>query len=146
MAERTEREILHHLIDVCEDGERGFRTAAEYTGNPELKSLFLELAQQRAQFAVDLQPHLQRLGGRPDGDGTSAGALHRRWMEFKGHLPGPHDHAIVIEAERGEHMALRAFQDALSGMLPPTVTDIVEKQLDSILNAIFRLQRVEVIA
>ena len=28
MAERTEREVLHHLIEICKDGERGFRTAA----------------------------------------------------------------------------------------------------------------------
>ena len=61
MAERTEREALHHLIDICRDGERGFRAAAEAVSDPRLKTLFKELAAERAKFAADLVPHLQRL-------------------------------------------------------------------------------------
>ena len=120
MAERTEPEVLHHLIEICRDGERGFRAAAEYVREPLLKSLFGTLATQREQFAGDLVPHLRRLGGWTDLNGTSAGALHRGWMSLKAHVPGHVDHAIVAEAERGEQAALFAYDEALSGMLPPT--------------------------
>ena len=142
MAERTEREVLHHLIEICKDGERGFRTAAEHVNAPVLKTLFADLSAQRKQFAEELEPHLYRLGGLPDG-GTNAGSLHRGWMVLRGFVPGRHDHAIVIEAERGEHAALNAYQDALNGMLPPTVTDLVETQRDAIEDANERIHAVE---
>jgi uncharacterized protein (TIGR02284 family) len=142
MAEQTEREVLHHLIEICKDGERGFRAAAEHVNAAALKSLFADLSAQRKQFAEELEPHLYRLGGLPDG-GTNAGALHRGWMVFRGFVPGRHDHAIVVEAERGEHAALNAYKDALNGMLPPTVTDLVEAQRDAIRDANERIHEVE---
>src|SRR5918993_2953746 len=115
MAERTEREALHHLIDICRDGERGFRAAAAVVSEPKLKTLFNELAEERARFAADLVPHVRRLGDTADWQGTNAGALHRRWIGLKAHVPGHHDHGIVTEAERGEHAALEAYDEALHG-------------------------------
>lgn len=143
MAERTEREVLFHLIEVCQDGERGFRTAADHVSNPGLKTLFTELAAERAQFAADLVPHLQRLGGRTDRDGTSAGALHRGWIGLKSLVPGHHDHTIVTEAERGENAALDAYEEALSGMLPPTVTSFVEQQREAMRKANDRIRSID---
>ena len=143
MAERTERDVLQHLIEICNDGENGFRTAAEHVQAPVLKTLFADLAAQRRQFATELAPHLQRLGGLADG-GTNVGTLHRGWMKLRCFVPGDHDHAIVTEAERGEHAALHAFNDALNGMLPPTVTDLVEEQRDAIRTANERIRRVDV--
>lgn len=143
MAERTERDVLHHLIDICKDGERGFRAAADHVSDPALKSLFTDLATQRKRFAEDLLPHLQRLGGPPDAEGTSAGSLHRRWMLLKGLVPGDHDHHIVTEAERGEHAALGAYEEALNGMLPPTVSELIETQRDAMQEANDRIRAVD---
>ena len=142
MAERTEREVLHHLIEICKDGERGFRAAAEQVGAPVLKTLFADLAAQRRQFAEELEPHLHRLGGLA-GVGSTAGTLHRVWLLLRGFVPGHHDHSIVMEAERGEHAALSAYNDALNGMLPPTVTDLVETQRGAIETANERIRTVE---
>ena len=143
MVERTEREALHHLIDICRDGERGFLAAAEAVSDPGLKTLFKELATERATFAADLVPHLQRLGGTIDDGGTNAGALHRGWINIKAHVPGHQDHAIVTEAERGEHAALNAYEDALSGMLPPTVTSLIEAQQDAMQKAVDRIRSID---
>jgi uncharacterized protein (TIGR02284 family) len=134
MAERTEREVLHHLIEVCKDGERGYRAAADHVSDPKLKTLFGELAAERKRFADELTPHLHRLGGLPDG-GSSTAALHRSWMALKGLVPGSHNHQLIAEAERGEHFALDVYEEALNGMLPPTVTDIVEAQREAISKA-----------
>lgn len=143
MAERTERDVLHHLIDICRDGERGFRAAADRVRDPTLKSLFAGLATQRKRFADELLPHLQRLGGSPDAEGTGVGAFHRRWMAIKGLAPGDHDHHIVTEAERGEQAALDAYEDALNGMLPPTVTEMIEAHRDALLEATDRIRAVD---
>ena len=143
MTERTEREVLHHLIEVCEDGERGFLAAADRVKDPGLKSLFTELAAERARFAADLVPHLQRLGGRTDRDGSSAGTLHRSWIGLKGLVPGHHDHAIVTEAARGEHAALDAYEDALNGMLPPTASGLIEAQREAMQKANDRIRSID---
>ena len=142
--ERTEQDKLHHLIDVCENGELGFRTAADHVSNPKLKTLFTTLAAERAQFAEELLPHLQRLGGRNDPGGTSAGTLHRGWIGLKSLVPNHHDHAVVTEAERGERRAIDAYNDALSGMLPPTVIDLVEQQRDAMTKDNDRIRSIDV--
>jgi uncharacterized protein (TIGR02284 family) len=143
MAERTEREVLHHLIEVCEDGERGFLAAAAQVSDPGLKTLFTELAAERARFGAELVPHLQRLGGRTDRDGSSTGTLHRGWIGLKGLVPGHHDHGIVAEAERGEHAALGAYENALNGMLPPTVSGLIEAQREAMQNANDRIHAID---
>jgi uncharacterized protein (TIGR02284 family) len=35
---------------------------------------------------------------------------------------------MVEEAERGEQQTVASFEEALSGLLPPTVRDLVEEQ------------------
>lgn len=128
MAEHNERWTLNRLIATCRDGERGFRYAANHVRNPVVKALFLEIASQRDQFAADILPHAQRLGGATEPDGTFAGALHRGWMTLKDAVGGHDDGAIIREAERGERSALAAYEDALDGMLPPGTRDLIERQ------------------
>ena len=135
MAEqRTERDVLHHLVDVCENGARGFAAAADHVGNRQLKTLFGKLSAERVRFAEELVPHLQRLGGRVDHGGTAAGVLHRGWMEIQSLVPGNHDHTVVTEAKRGEQAAIDAYNEALSGMLPPTAIGLIEQQRDAMLS------------
>ena len=108
-----------------------------------MKRLFSELAGERAHFAADLVPHLQRLGGRPQ-DGTTIGTLHRGFIDVMSRLvPGQHDHQIVIEASRGEQAALDAYEDALKGMLPPTVTALVEGQREAMQKASERIRSID---
>lgn len=139
MAERTEREVLHHLIGICRDGEHGYRSAAEHAGDAKLKALFEELSAERKGFAEALTPHLRRLGGSPD-EGSSAAALHRGWMALKGLVPGSHDHNIIGEAKRGEQIAVEAYEEALRGMLPPDVIERIEAQRDAIRRAAERIR------
>ena len=132
MAERTERSVLNHLIETCKDGERGFRYAANHVQDPTVKALFLEIASQRERFASDLLPHAQRLGGPSEGDGTTAAAFHRGWITIKDTLTGHDEGAIIGEAERGEGTAVAVYKDAVEGMLPPTVRELVQRQYEAV--------------
>jgi uncharacterized protein (TIGR02284 family) len=143
MAERTERVVLTHLIEICTDAERGFRAAAELVHDPTLKSLFLELATQRGQFASELLPYMHRVGGQDVTEGTTAGTLHRRWMGIKDMMSGHRDHATLTEAERGEHLALSAYDEALQGMLSPTLREVVERQQIAVRQADERVRTFE---
>src|SRR2546429_7277055 len=73
MTDQSERAVLNHLIETCKDAERGFRHVAEYANDQTVKSLFLDIASQRARFAADLLPHAQRLGGAREAEGSAAG-------------------------------------------------------------------------
>ena len=132
MPERTERSTLNHLIETCRDGERGFRYAANHVRTPEVKALFLEVADQREQFAGELIPYAQRLGGHEEGDGTFAASLHRSWMGIRDAIAGHDEHAIIREAERGERAALTAYQDAINGLLPPSAREVIERQCEAV--------------
>jgi uncharacterized protein (TIGR02284 family) len=120
--------VLNNLIETCKDGEQGFRTAAEGLKDPQTKALFSEYARQRAQMSRELQDEVRRLGGDPEKSGSTAGALHRGWMDIKSAVTGKDDHAIVAEAERGEDVAKEVYEKALNEALPASAQAIVRQQ------------------
>lgn len=123
---------LNDLIETCRDGQNGFKEAAENARNPDLKTFFREAATERAQFVTDLQLEVRRLGGDPEKAGSTAGALHRAWIDIKGTLTGKDDHAILSECERGEDSAVETYRDALKLGLPTAINQIVQSQYQNI--------------
>lgn len=126
---------LNGLIETCKDGQNGFQTASEGVKNSELKQLFVKYAQQRSQFAGELQSEVRTLGGDPEKTGSTAAALHRGWMDIKSVLTGGDEGAIVAEAERGEDSAVRNYEAALKEDLPGNVKAIVERQFREVKSA-----------
>jgi uncharacterized protein (TIGR02284 family) len=123
---------LNDLIETARDGQNGFKEAAENVKNPDLKTFCNEVATERAGFVNELQLEVRRLGGEPDKAGSTAGALHRAWMEIKGTLTGKDDHAILSECERGEDSAVDTYTDALKQGLPTAINQTVERQFQSV--------------
>lgn len=127
---------LNNLIETCKDGENGFRTAAEGVQNSQLKTLFHTYAQQRAQFAAELQQEVRRLGGDPEKTGSVAASLHRGWIDIKSAITGKDDAAIISECERGEDSAVSNYQDALkSDGLPNALRELIERQYGQVKEA-----------
>jgi uncharacterized protein (TIGR02284 family) len=119
---------LNNLIETCKDGQEGFQQAAEGVQNSNLKSVFYEYGQQRAQFAGELQTLVRELGGDPENTSSTAGALHRGWINIKSAITGQDDAAILNEAERGEDVAKDAYRKALAQPLPANVLEVVQRQ------------------
>src|SRR5690349_11369619 len=88
---------INGLIQTCKDGQEGFKQAAEGVQNSQLKTLFYDLGQQRAQFAGELQTLVRELGGDPEKEGSFSGALHRGWINIKSAVTGQDEHAILNE-------------------------------------------------
>ena len=129
MTERNERVVMNELIVTCRDAARGFEWAADHAHDPELRALFLKVASERHQYVMELLPHAIWLGGvAPEGDGSRLATLHRVWMAMKDHLAVHHDHAIVVEAERGDHAALAIYDKALNAGLPPEALRLIQTQ------------------
>ena len=120
--------VLNDLIETSRDGEQGFRTAAEDTKNPELRTVFLARADDCARAVSDLQHVIARLGGEPQERGSIAGAVHRGWVNLKAAATGRTDLAILEECERGEDVAKARYRKALEAQLPEDIRTIVQKQ------------------
>lgn len=123
---------LNELIETCKDGQEGFKQAAEGVERSDLKSLFFEFSQQRAHFAGELQSLVQTLGEEPETSGSTAGALHRGWINIKAAVTGKDEQAVLNECERGEDSAKNTYKDALENPLPGNVAEIVRNQYESI--------------
>jgi uncharacterized protein (TIGR02284 family) len=143
MVEREVITTLNSLIETCRDGEQGFREAAQNLHNPSVKTLFSEIASERARFAEELKDQVQRLGGRAEEGGSASGALHRGWMNVKGTVSGHDDKSIIAEAERGEDVAVARYQEALREPLPAAVESVVSRQFVHVREAHDRVRDLE---
>lgn len=123
---------LNDLIETCRDGQQGFKEAAENATSPELKSFFFEASRERARCVGELQQEVRTLGGDPEKSGSTAGVLHRVWIDIKGTLTGKDDASILNEAERGEDSAVKAFEDALKEGLPAHSRSTVQRLFSEI--------------
>jgi uncharacterized protein (TIGR02284 family) len=136
--------VLNNLIETCKDGQNGFQTAAEGITRSELKSLFYQYSQQRAQFAGELQAEVRRLGGDPEQTGSVAATLHRGWINIKSAVTGEDPNAVLAECERGEDSAVSNYRDALADAnLPADVRTIVERQYAEVQAAHDRIRNLE---
>lgn len=117
------------LIETLKDGQEGFRQAAEAIKDSQLKSLFNELSLQRSRFAGELQSEVIQLGEpKPEDSSSTAGALHRAWINLKSAITSQNDHAILAECERGEDSAVSAYKKAMEAELTGSVRDVVSRQ------------------
>jgi uncharacterized protein (TIGR02284 family) len=126
---------LNGLIETCKDGQEGFKEAAEGVERSDLKSMFYEFSQQRAEFVGVLQGLVRSLGGDPESSGSVSGAIHRGWINIKAAVTGQDEGAILNECERGEDHAKEAYAEALRLNLPANVADVISQQHQSVLAA-----------
>ena len=124
---------INRLVETLKDGQEGFREASEAVQDHQLKSLFSEYSLQRSKFAGELQNYAIQLG-EPDPENTSstAGALHRAWINIKSAVSSRDDHAILSECERGEDSAVAEYKRAMEGKLPSPLADIISRQYTDI--------------
>ena len=120
---------INNLIETLKDGQKGFREAADAVNDPQLKSLFAEYSQQRFRFAGELQTQARSFGeAEPETGGSTAGAMHRGWINLKSAITSKEESAILAECERGEDSAVQEFEKAMRHELPAPVRDTVSRQ------------------
>jgi uncharacterized protein (TIGR02284 family) len=125
-------DALNDLAECCKDGEYGFRACAEQAKRADLKSVFLQRADDCRGAAQELYEQIRSLGGKVDEGGSAAGAMHRGWVSVKARLSTYDDKAVLEECERGEDNAMARYRKALKQPLPAGVKLIVERQMQGV--------------
>ncbi|MFT2007648.1 PA2169 family four-helix-bundle protein [Pontibacter sp. 13R65] len=126
---------VHHLIERCKDGAKGFKTASEDIEDKNLKDLFRKYAVQRDSMITELQDQLHKFGKSDDESSSIEGTIHRAWIDLKSALTSKDTKRVLEECERGEDYALKAYQEALNADLPTELKAVVEQQYKDVKNA-----------
>lgn len=109
----TDTTALNTLIGTLIDSVNGYQKAAADTDNSRYAEMFNARAQERQAAVSSLQAAVARLGGNPEDDGTTAGAIHRGWINLKEAVVGRDDEAIVNSIESGEDYLKGKFETIL---------------------------------
>ncbi len=124
-------ELVKTVIQVLNDGQKGFADIGEHIKDPGIKSFFMNEAQERASFARELES----ASGLTDVGGTVAAPVHRVWGDIKAHLGGG-DHTLLETAEQGEDAAKKAYEVALADTaIASPVRALLQKQQTHILSS-----------
>ncbi|HWI84622.1 PA2169 family four-helix-bundle protein [Ramlibacter sp.] len=125
-------DVLKDLVETCFDGEYGFRTCADQAKRQDLKSLFMQRAEDCRRGAQELAEQIHALGGKVADGGSAMGAVERGWVAVRATLSTFDDKAVLEECERGEDNALARYRKALQKPLPADIKLIVERQLQGV--------------
>lgn len=143
LAQEDTVEMLNDLIQTCQEGEQGYRTAADDVQNSELETMFRGYAKQRGNFVRELQAEVERLGGKPSESESLGAALHRGWMNVKSTLSGGDIGGIIAACESGEDSALAAYDRAARTDVTGKTRTLIDKQFQQVKEVHTRLHRLK---
>jgi uncharacterized protein (TIGR02284 family) len=133
---------INGLIETLKDGQEGFRQASEAVQDSQLKMLFSEYSLQRSRFAGELQNEAITMGEHnPENTSSTAGAMHRAWINLKSALTSGDDHAVLAECERGEDSAVNEYKKAMEDEeLSAPIRETISRQYTDVKNAHDRIR------
>src|SRR5262245_10833012 len=134
---------LNKLIQVCLDGELGYRTAARKVSASKLRTIFADYAIRRSQFADELRAEVERQGGSAAYSGSLAASLHRGWISLSSSVSHGDTGAIVAACETGEDSARGSYEVILRSGISGNARSLVESQWKAIEYAQLELQHLK---
>jgi len=120
------------LLNITNDRIQGFSKVEDKvwdTYTP-LKADYDQMVSQSQTMKSELNNLILERGGEPDNTGSTAGAIHRTWIDVKNSFSGDKAESTLENVVYGEEAAINAYQDALdSGDLCPESSRVVSDQL-----------------
>jgi len=111
--------ILNDLVPVIRDGKSFYEHAATKVDNPELRTLFIRIADVKDDILQGLSKEIRASGGKPDDSGTWTREFSKLYCDVRAHL-GDKNYAYVSQLEESEDRLLKAFDKALKDKDTPT--------------------------
>jgi len=108
-------DVINDLIKINNDRIAGFEKAGSDLEGDEngLIAVFDKLAGESRQYVTELTNIARQYGGDAAEGTTTAGDLHRAWIDIRTTFTGNDLLAVLNECERGEDAAKAAYRDAL---------------------------------
>lgn len=133
---------INGLIETLKDGQEGFRQASEAVKDSQLKTLLSEYSLQRSKFAGELQNEAISMGEHnPENTSSTAGAMHRAWINLKSAITSQDEHAILAECERGEDSAVAEYKKAMEEKeLSSPIRETISRQYTDVKSAHDRIR------
>jgi uncharacterized protein (TIGR02284 family) len=126
---------LNRLIEMCMESDKGFYKAAEQIKNRGLKLLVKSYAEQRAQFALQLQNLAHQLGGDAPEGREPVISVERGWLDVKAAMIIQRQfrqQALLKDVLQHEDKTIQAYTEALQSPLPGAVQTVIQQQYDRI--------------
>lgn len=132
---------LEDLIEICRNGQEGYRDGAEHAKNPQIREFLDQVSLERAKFAGDLENEAIRIGKSDvTRSGTALGALHRGWTDLKANLGGGDD-AILSSMETGDKFAMEYYNKYIDDkQIPGDVLGIIRNQAQAVMGTLDRVR------
>ncbi|MEH6406467.1 MAG: PA2169 family four-helix-bundle protein [Leeuwenhoekiella sp.] len=149
--ERSHDEIVSDLRELLEknyDAEKGFKKAIEDAKHENLKTYLKKQAAQRNHFATEIDKILHNLNAHTEETGSTAGTLHRAWIDIKTALSGHSDESILEECIRGEKASVKEYENKLNkdNHFKPEIAAVLQKQLTEIKTTLSTVKSLENLA
>lgn len=125
-------DTLNDLIQVTRDSAKFYGDAAKEVDNPQLQSLFNDMAQSKNGLVGAMSRDVQAAGDKPAESGTFRGSLHQFYTDVRSKF-GDTEYAFVSELEQSEDRLLKAFNDVVKDDdVPAPVKQTVSQYLPAI--------------
>lgn len=125
-------EALNKVLNICQDGCKVYREAADVAQASRIRTLMKKYELQRATYAQQLEYHIKYLGGVPDKATSLAGSLQRQWLNIRKFVHIRGDQAILAECGRTDERILSYYETALEKPFPETIRNLLTEQQQQI--------------
>ena len=134
---------VNEIANICIDGYEGYKYAADSVKNPEFKTIFNRMAQQRKLFVEEIKNECKPLGVDIEADGSMKGYFHRNWLSTKAFFSTSTDESIIESALKGEKEAVATYESAIKPDTPNVLKEKLENQYKMIKGAVHQLHGLE---
>ncbi|MCU7614081.1 PA2169 family four-helix-bundle protein [Chryseobacterium sp. GMJ5] len=138
--------VLNDLLNITNDRIEGFSKVEDkvwdtYSG---LKSDYDQMVSQSQQMKSELISLINENGGEADNTTSTAGAIHRAWIDVKNSFTGNKEESTLENVVFGENAAIDAYQNALdSGDLSADCSRVVQDQLHHLKSSYAKFENLE---
>ncbi|KQT35694.1 hypothetical protein ASG22_01350 [Chryseobacterium sp. Leaf405] len=138
--------VLNDLLNITNDRIEGFSKVEDkvWDTHSALKVDYDQMVSQSQAMKNDVIGLITQKGGEADNTTSTAGAIHRAWIDVKNSFSADKDEATLENVVFGEKAAIDAYQDALdSGDLCPESTRLVSDQLHHLKSSYAKFENLE---
>lgn len=138
---------LQGLLEKNYDAEKGFKNAVTNANDQNLKEFLKTQSARRNRFATELDKEIRSLNVEPKQSGSTAGTLHRKWMDIKSSVAGNNDEAVLEECIRGDKASEEEYRETLNkNNFPPKIENVLNNHLNEIQTTLSQVKTLESLA